>query len=152
MPPSSSPSCLSVDPHDVQDMKDLHCHFFGCLEVGQRIGFLSPDNPTWEHLAGNEVGCDKDFMRYSAAMSLLGDIRRTRVLRKEVQKIAEDKPRPHPDLVTYVAQSRKAWTDSDAYQDNIAKVKQWRREMRRPPTAPGPSRQPNVCSTQPCAL
>ena len=82
--PDSLLECLSVDDHDDQSIHDLHSHFFGCIEIDRRVDFLRQDNRVWSRLAEQSGNGDAKFTRYTAAMSLLGDIRRVRVLRNEL--------------------------------------------------------------------
>lgn len=96
-------SCLSVEPHELRDIRDLRCHFFGCLGINRRLQVLSnPNDPIWAQAEALEtkdtepiqrnnsktppVGSIPDEyqpgMRYVTALSLQAELKRISVLRR----------------------------------------------------------------------
>jgi hypothetical protein len=111
----SQPACFSVDGHDIQNVDDLHSHFYGCLEISQRVEFLAESNPTWSLLAQFSDNRDGAFVRYTAAISILSEITRIRILRNELRLT----------LGKNVEESREAWRGSKEYKDNIEGIIKW---------------------------
>jgi hypothetical protein len=91
MPGSAGNSqCLSVDHHDIRGAKDLLCHFFGCIEFERRLEFLDMDSEVWEDLAKLDGKQPAAFIRYTAAIALLGEMKRIQVLRHELHVADEN--------------------------------------------------------------
>ena len=139
--PDSLLECLSVDDHDDQSIHDLHSHFFGCIEIDRRVDFLRQDNRVWSRLAEQSGNGDAKFTRYTAAMSLLGDIRRVQVLRNELENHLRDELR---DLDSNVKNSGDMWRKSTEYSRSINRVRHWRNRDSTPTTQPANGVQP-VC-------
>lgn len=98
-------SCLSVVSHDLKDVRDLRCHFFGCLGIDKRVEVLhNADHPIWTQAEELEnENTDPQFrkpknpsrrrfeednddvpydMRYITALNLQADLKRIAVLRR----------------------------------------------------------------------
>lgn len=101
-------SCLSVAPHSLKDVRDLRCHFFGCLGYDERIEVLDDESHSfWSELREMETldngnteetksetrnsqpepvhgkGGPQDFsVRYISALSLQAELKRITVLRR----------------------------------------------------------------------
>lgn len=151
-------SCLSVEPHDLKDIRDLRCHFFGCLGINRRLQVLgNARDPIWADAEALEsrdtepvqknnsktppVGSkDPDEyqpgMRYVTALSLQAELKRISVLRRTPALRG---------LVREVQRSLVAWRDEN--KKNISNIEKLRidtthfRQML-PPGTPGSTRQP----------
>lgn len=150
-------SCLSVEPHDLKDIRDLRCHFFGCLGINRRLQVLgNARDPIWaeaEALEGKDtepiqknnsktppVGSkDPDEyqpgMRYVTALSLQAELKRISVLRRTPALRG---------LVREVQRSLVAWRHEN--KKNISNVEKLRIDTTHfrqtlPPTTPGTTRQ-----------
>lgn len=151
-------SCLSVEPHDLKDIRDLRCHFFGCLGINRRLQVLSDArDPIWAQAEALEskdtepiqknnsktppVGSiDPDEyqpgMRYVTALSLQAELKRISVLRRTPALRG---------LVREVQRSIVAWRDEN--RKNISNVERLRIDtthfrLMLPPGTPGSPRQP----------
>lgn len=148
-------SCLSVEPHDLQDIRDLRCHFFGCLGINRRLQVLSNDkDPIWEKAEELEkkdtepvqknnskspplgfIDPDENQpgMRYVTALSLQAELKRISVLRRTPALRG---------LVREVQRSLMAWRNEN--KKNISNVERLRidtthfRLMMPPGTSGGP--------------
>ncbi|KAI7783182.1 hypothetical protein LA080_012478 [Diaporthe eres] len=151
-------SCLSVEPHDLRDIRDLRCHFFGCLGINRRLQVLSnPRDPIWAQAEALEtkdtepiqknnsktppVGfVDPDEyqpgMRYVTALSLQAELKRISVLRRTPALRG---------LVREVQRSLVAWREEN--KKNISNVERLRIDtthfrLMMPPGTPGSPRRP----------
>lgn len=151
-------SCLSVEPHELRDIRDLRCHFFGCLGINRRLQVLSnPKDPLWTQAEALEtkdtepiqrnnsktppVGfIDPDEyqpgMRYVTALSLQAELKRISVLRRTPALRG---------LVREVQRSLVAWRGEN--KKNISIVEKLRIDtthfhLKVPPGTPGSPRQP----------
>lgn len=151
-------SCLSVEPHDLRDIRDLRCHFFGCLGINRRLQVLSnPKDPIWTQAEALEtkdtepiqknnsktppVGfVDPDEyqpgMRYVTALSLQAELKRISVLRRTPALRG---------LVREVQRSLVAWREEN--KKNISNVERLRIDtthfrLMMPPGTPGSPRPP----------
>jgi hypothetical protein len=153
----SQSSCLSVEPHELRDIRDLRSHFFGCLGIDRRVQVLADArDPIWAKAEALEskdtepiqknnsktppVGfIDPDEyqpgMRYVTALSLQAELKRISVLRRTPALRG---------LVREVQRSLVAWRDEN--QRNISNVERLRIDtthfrLMLPPGTPGSSRQ-----------
>lgn len=151
-------SCLSVEPHDLRDIRDLRCHFFGCLGINRRLQVLSnPKDPIWAQAEALEIkdtepiqrnnsktppvgSIDPDEhppgMRYVTALSLQAELKRISVLRRTPAIRG---------LVREVQRSLDAWREEN--KPNISIVEKLRIDTTHfrlmvPPVTPGSPRQP----------
>lgn len=100
-------TCLSVEPHDLKDVRNLRAHFFGCLGIDRRVQVLDDANhPIWQQAdklekentelyrkndsnisdprpQGDEKPPEKPpGMRYITALNLQAELKRIKVLRR----------------------------------------------------------------------
>lgn len=153
-------SCLSVEPHDLRDIRDLRCHFFGCLGINRRLQVLSnPKDPIWAQAEALEtkdtepiqrnnsktppVGfIDPDEyqpgMRYVTALSLQAELKRISVLRRTPALRG---------LVREVQRSLVAWREENKNSINIVeklRIDTTHFRLMVPPGTPGSPRQPEA--------
>lgn len=153
-------SCLSVEHHDLRDIRDLRCHFFGCLGIKRRLQVLRNDkDPIWDQAEALQtkdtepvqrnnsktppVGSidpdeDQPGMRYVTALSLQAELKRISVLRKTPALRG---------LVREVQRSLVAWREEN--KKNIGNVERLRIDTTHfrlmiPPGTPGSPRQPGA--------
>lgn len=151
-------SCLSVEPHDLREIRDLRSHFFGCLGINRRLQVLSDArDPIWAQAEALEtkdtepiqknnsktppVGfIDPDEyqpgMRYVTALSLQAELKRISVLRRTPALRG---------LVREVQRSLVAWREEN--KKNISVVEKLRIDtthfrLMMPPGTPGSPRPP----------
>lgn len=149
---NSQTSCLSVLPHDLKNVHDLQCHFFGCLDIKNRVKVLDDaDHPIWEQAKRLEnedtelhprVPCarspdpsqrdDDDEqldMRYITALNLQAELKRIAVLRRTPAL---------KGLVREVRTSIETWREDNL--ENIKKIRErrenshtWNKQKSPPP-------------------
>ncbi|KAK0701938.1 hypothetical protein B0T26DRAFT_735298 [Lasiosphaeria miniovina] len=150
-----SPTCLSDLSHGPAAAHDLLRHYFGCIKIHQRDGFLDRSNAFWRERADIEFSkivaatnddveeSDRLEMQYHAdrqvekaiaelAISIEAQYKKTGVLRRALSKETVQWPPPRPptvdgNLVLCIDQSRKAWRASQEYRQGIEKVRSWKR-------------------------
>ncbi|KAK2610531.1 hypothetical protein N8I77_003954 [Diaporthe amygdali] len=153
-------SCLSVEPHDLRDIRDLRCHFFGCLGINRRLQVLAnAADPIWAQAEALEIkdtepvqknnsktppigSIDPDeyqpSMRYVTALSLQAELKRISVLRRTPALRG---------LVREVQRSLVAWREEN--RKNIDDVERLRIDtthfrLMLPPETPRSPRQPGT--------
>jgi hypothetical protein len=152
----TSPTCLSDLPHGPGAVRNLLRHYFGCIEIHQRDGFLdvATNNQFWEAKTDIEfenirtssgITQEEDVLRlvreeaekrvkkaiYSLAVNIEAEYRRIRVLRAALREQStpfQDSTTPTHNLVTCVETSRQLWRESTEYTNNIRGVRRWRME------------------------
>lgn len=151
-------SCLSVEPHDLREIRDLRSHFFGCLGINRRLQVLSDArDPIWAQAEALETkdtepiqknnsktppvgSVDPDEyqpgMRYVTALSLQAELKRISVLRRTPALRG---------LVREVQRSLVAWREEN--KKNISVVEKLRIDtthfrLMMPPGPPGSPRPP----------
>lgn len=156
-------SCLSVEPHDLRDIRDLRCHFFGCLGINRRLQVLAnAADPIWAQAEALEIkdtepvqknnsktppigSIDPDeyqpSMRYVTALSLQAELKRISVLRRTPALRG---------LVREVQRSLVAWREEN--RKNIDDVERLRIDtthfrLMLPPETPRSPRQPGTRRT-----
>jgi hypothetical protein len=127
-----SDPCLSSDCHRITDIRDLRCHFIGCVPIADRLRFLN-DAKVWteavdiaykSEIEENPASADKkqEFVKdsihlwYTTALALDGNIKRTDLLRSSLK-----------ELTSHVDASRERWRESDIYEKNVPRVEEWRK-------------------------
>lgn len=139
---SEPTTCLSTEPHD-EAVEDPIQHYFGCIEIRERPGFLNESNKVWQHereierVAMRDAGesdstsktkLDEKMKRRlgSVAIAIEAQYKRTEVLRKALKKSpSPDTPTP-PCLVENVEESRDEWMGSSQFKYGIQEVRKWR--------------------------
>ncbi|KAK4159854.1 hypothetical protein QBC43DRAFT_373536 [Cladorrhinum sp. PSN259] len=152
-------TCLSALPHGPEAIRDHLRHYFGCINIADRVNYLNRSNPMWEYEYIQELRHLKSLPKYSVlaerevqndaenrvqkkiqsvAVALEAQYRRTYILRQALSKAPD--PAPDPDrpaetcghLVRCVEDSREAWRN-DAYQYGISEVQRWKANPSDPP-------------------
>ncbi|KAL1861709.1 hypothetical protein Daus18300_008678 [Diaporthe australafricana] len=151
-------SCLSVETHDLRDIRDLRCHFFGCLGIGKRLKVLAnEEHAIWKQaeelekkdtepvqrnnsktptIGSTDLDEKPPSMRYVTALSLQAELKRISVLRKTPALRG---------LVREVQRSLVAWREEN--KKNISNVERLRIDTTHfrlmiPPGTPGSPRRP----------
>lgn len=90
-------TCLSVLSHNLQDVRDLRCHFFGCLGDEERVQVLNDkDHQIWKDISEmersdvggtaasveTETSLSASSARYISALNLQAKLKRIAVLRR----------------------------------------------------------------------
>lgn len=130
-------TCLSVEPHDLKDVRNLRSHFFGCLGIKRRVHVLEDEkDPIWEQAEKLEKentephrkhdakspdlrhrdGYEKPpSMRYITALNLQAELKRIAVLRRTPAL---------KGLVSELRASLDAWKDEN--ESNVKRVERQR--------------------------
>ncbi|PSR79122.1 hypothetical protein BD289DRAFT_105629 [Coniella lustricola] len=112
-------SCLCILPHDLEDMRDLRCHFFGCLQFKQRIEvFDNSEDKLWKQAERLEREHARATLGQAAEIPSMGQMEpRTAImyttalsLQAELKRIAVLRNTPAlKDDVRAVSESLNAW-------------------------------------------
>ncbi|KAK3990762.1 hypothetical protein QBC44DRAFT_324721 [Cladorrhinum sp. PSN332] len=153
-PECAPATCLSASPHGPEAIRDHLRHYFGCINIADRIGYLEPSNKIWLYEYEQEVKHLNSLPEYanlpksakqeeaekrvkkkiqSVAVALEGQYRRSYILRQALLKPSNSAPDSSEHLtetcghlVQRVEESRKEWRESQDYLHGIALVREWR--------------------------
>ncbi|KAI0433174.1 hypothetical protein F5Y09DRAFT_352192 [Xylaria sp. FL1042] len=133
-------TCLSAEPHE-NDIRDPLLHYLGCIEIYKREEFLNGKTEIWQKELMHQAKLKKiedakktvENMKKSWQSTIENEMRRILFLRYTLSNDEHDKK-----LVSEVVESYKVWKESEKFTKNIDKVKEWRNELGKDNTVPGP--------------
>ncbi|KAK4228072.1 hypothetical protein QBC38DRAFT_536036 [Podospora fimiseda] len=160
-PECAPATCLSASPHGPETIRDYLRHYFGCINIADRINYLEPCNEIWVYEYNQELEHLNSLPEFSSlstsakdheakkrvkkkiqsvAVALEGQYRRSYILRQALLK-APDPSTGSPKnltktaghLVRRIDESRQNWKKSKEYVRGIELVRKWKHKPEEPP-------------------
>ncbi|KAJ2979946.1 hypothetical protein NUW58_g7073 [Xylaria curta] len=117
---SAGVSCLSAEPHE-DNISNHLLHFFGCIEICERDGFLNSIDrqSTLTRCEETNQAVKNPKANWKANI----EAEKQRIVRLRYALLSDDDDKK---LVDEVDDSRVQWQQSPKYRENIERVKAWR--------------------------